>query len=208
MKNILHNGFFGAPRFFIFILLLVCCALVFSLPITAAEKQTVDKTKTDSPQVAAPAQAPQSTPAASAVHPITQAAVKGGVLSCASLINKVMIFLTANSKTGAELFFPRVQPDQSIFSTSLELQGQNATTSAYASASFAPLANGRVGAVYDKIEYVSKSCDYVEKNIFKNLKRVRVLKKDIIMLDAGPVTIFLMPAGDNGCIVIKKEVVE
>lgn len=198
----------GLSRFSVLLLLFGYCALIFPSSLTAAESPGADKTKTDSPQTGAPPpSAPQpAKPSAPAVHPITQAAVKAGVLSCASLINKVIAFLTANSKNGAYLFFPRVQPDQSIFSASLEVQSQNATPT-YASASFAPLTSGRVGAIYDKVEYVPKSCAYVEKNIFKNLKRSGVLKKDIIMLDAGPVKIFLMPAG-TGCVVIKKEVVE
>jgi len=209
MKNILckmgnyrKNGFLaGTPRFFVLLALLGYCALVFSAPVTAAENPKVDKTN------AAPAQTSALPAAAPTVNPVTQAAAKAGVLSCASRINQVMTYITANSQSGAYLFLPKSQPDQSIFSTSIEVQSKNAT-SIYASASFAPLTNSRAGAVYDAVEYVAQSCDYIEKNIFKNLKREGILRKDIIMLDGGAVKVFLMPAGKNGCVVIKKEIVQ
>ncbi len=71
---------------------------------------------------------------------------------------------------------------------------------------FAPTTNGRVAAVYDTVQYVAKSCEEVEKTIFKDLKRKGNLGKDIVILDGRSVTIFLMPAGP-GCVVIRKEVV-
>ena len=57
------------------------------------------------------------------------------------------------------------------------------------------------------MEYVAQSPDVVEKSTFKALKRKGMLGKDTIILDGGPVTIFLMPAGP-GCVVIKKEIVQ
>lgn len=128
------------------------------------------------------------------------------MLICASRINQVVTFLTANTKSSAYLFTPQRQPDQSIFSVSLGMEGRNAPTK-YASASFAPTTNGQAAAVYDTVEYVAQSCAEVEKSIFKNLKRKGSLGKDIVILDGGAVTVFLMPAG-SGCIVIKKEVVQ
>lgn len=123
-----------------------------------------------------------------------------------SRINQVTTFLTANTKSSAYLFTPQSQPDQSMFSVSLGLEGQNAA-GAYASASFAPTTNGQAAAVYDMVQYVAQSCADVEKTIFKSLKRKGSLGKDIAILDGGAVTVFLMPAG-SGCIVIKKEVVQ
>ena len=123
-----------------------------------------------------------------------------------SRINQVVTFLTANTKSSAYLFTPQKQPDQSVFSVSLGLEDQNAAA-AYASASFAPTTSGQAAAVYDTVQYVAQSCTEVEKSTFKNLKRKGNLGKDIVILDGGAVTVFLMPAG-SGCIVIKKEVVQ
>jgi hypothetical protein len=146
-----------------------------------------------------PVTAQQANPSVSVV---TQAAVKMGVLSCVSRINQVITFLTTNAQSGVFIFPVQSQPDQHIFSTSLELLGAGDST-IYATASFFP----NKDAVYDTVEYVNKGCDELEKTVFKNLKRVGVVKKNIVMLDGGTVKVFLMPAG-SGCVVIKKEVVQ
>ncbi len=137
----------------------------------------------------------------SSVNPVIKAAIKLGVRSCINRINQVTSFFTANNLSGAYIFTPQNPPDQHIFSTSFELIRQDNSTF-YASASFAP----NQDVVYDTVEYVNMSCEDVEKNVFKNLRRIGVLKKNIILLDSGAVKVFLMPAG-NGCVVIKKEVV-
>ena len=189
----------GLLKAFIILILFGFCTLVFLKPATAENSKT-NNSNTVSSQ--------RSTPqlSASAVNPVTQAAVNAGILSCTSRINQVMAYLTANTQSGAYLFIPNNQPDQSVFSVSIEAQGQNAPPM-YASASFAPTTNGRVGAVYDSVQYLPQSCAEVEKNFFNGLKRSGIIKKDIVILDAGAVKIFLMPAG-HGCIVIKKEVVQ
>jgi hypothetical protein len=134
------------------------------------------------------------------VHQVTQAAVKFGVLSCLKRINQVATFLTTNNSSGVFVQRPKVPSDEHVLSTSFELiRADNATI--YATASFFP----NNDAVYDTIEYVEMTCERVEKEIFKDLKRIGVLKKNIIMLDGGAMKVFLMPAG-SGCVVIKKEV--
>jgi hypothetical protein len=195
--------------------LLVGCLTLALLPPSIAEDAKPGGS-TVAPGPAAPQPTPQPTPApkpaapaqptASNVNPVTQAAVQAGVLACVSRINQVVTFLTANSKSAAYLFLPPKQPDQSLFSVSLGLETDKAAT-IYASASFAPTTNGQCSALYDTVEYVALSPADVETKILKNLKRKGTLGKDIVILDGGPVTVFLMPAG-SGCIVIKKEVVQ
>ncbi len=141
-------------------------------------------------------------PANPSVHVVTQAAVKLGVLSCLKRINQVTTFLTANTQSGVFIFPVQKQPDEHLFSTSFELIRPDEST-IYASASFFP----NQDAIYDTVEYVNMGCEEVEKTVFKDLKRVSVLKKNIILLDGGAVKVFLMPAG-SGCVVIKKEVVQ
>jgi len=135
-------------------------------------------------------------------HPITQAALKLGVLSCLRRVDEVSKFLTAGSRSGILILPAATDPDQHLLSTSLEIIRPN-NTRFYASASFSP----NLDAVYDTVEYVEMSWEKVEKTIFKNLKREGVLKENIVVLGGGPVKVFLMPAG-NGCIVIKKEIVQ
>lgn len=196
---------------------IVCLALAATPELRAQEAKTNQSTTGAAPAPApaapnAPQPKPAARPAAPAattapsVNAVTQAAVKAGVLACASRINQVVTFLTTNAKSSAFLFLPPNQPDRSIFSVSLGLEANNAPPR-YASASFAPTTNGLASAVYDTVEYLPKPVSEVETKILKNLKRKGTLGKDIVILDGGPVTVFLMPAG-SGCIVIKKEVVQ
>jgi hypothetical protein len=143
----------------------------------------------------------------SAVHPITEAAVKAGILSCASRINQVSNFLTADKQgTGIYLFIPPSIPDQSIFSVSMEVLESTAST-AYASESFAPNQAGGCGALYEEVIYLPMSCNDAAKKYFSGMKRERELLKNITVLVGPPtVRVFLMPAG-SGCVVIKKELI-
>ncbi len=136
---------------------------------------------------------------------ITKAAAQAGVLSSANQIDRVITHLAGNSEYGACLFLPTQRPDESIFSTSLEMPVENAP-SVYASVSFAPFPGETSQAVYDTVQYVSKTPEELRTSVFKSIKNERILKSDIMMLDNGNAKVFLMPAGE-GCIVIRKEVV-
>jgi hypothetical protein len=142
------------------------------------------------------------------VHAVTQAAVKAGVLSCASRINQVTNFLAAGSQgTGASLYVPAVDPDRKMISVSLEIQNAN-MTSAYASASFAPNQANGCGAIYEAVAYWNMKCGDVAAKQFAGLKKIGAMNKEITILDGGPeLRVFLMPAG-GGCISIKNEAVQ
>ncbi len=202
-------------RFRIFFLNILICVFIclFFIPvlknaeITAyATSSSADSNQPGKPSADANTQKNikpvSSLPDNPSVSAVTQAAVKLGVLSAVSRINQVATFLTRNNQSGVYIFPVQDPPDQHVFSTSFELVRQDEST-LYATASFFP----NQDAVYDTVEYVNKSCDELEKTVFKNLKRVGVVKKNIVFLDAGSVKVFLMPAG-SGCVVIKKEVVK
>ena len=103
------------------------------------------------------------------------------------------------------MFLPSKQPDQNVFSASFELQGENGKL-LYASASFSPIGEAACSATYDGVEYSAQPCAEVQKSTFPTLKPQGALRKDIAMLSAGTLKVFLMPAG-SGCVIIKKEVV-
>ena len=198
------------PILLIIFLSVVCCASIFLIStVTGAQKvkesQAVPNQENDPQTRPQPTQSSAPQPAqssVSAVNPITQAAVQAGILSSVKRINQVATFLTANNQSGAYIFSSQNPPDQHIFSTSLELITPDSSI-LYSTASFFP----NQDAVYDTVEYVNKGCEELEKTVFKNLKRIGVLKNNIILLDGGAVKVFLMPAG-SGCVVIKKEVVQ
>ena len=172
------------------------------LSSTAVQSREPNQANKPSDTAAAQKKPAAPIPANPSVNAVTQAAVKLGILSCVSRINQVATFLTANNQSGVFIFPPPKQPDQHIFSTSFELiRPDNSTI--YASASFFP----NQDAIYDTVEYVNISCEELEKTVFKNLKRVSVIRKSIVLLDGGAVKVFLMPAG-SGTVVIKKEVIQ
>ena len=196
--------------------LIVLCVLIFigifirlvpakkpveMIQFSSTSRQSMGSGRPEVSSEAAAARNNNTTAANPSVNAVTQAAVKLGVLSCVSRINQVASFLTANVKSGVYIFNPKGQPDQHLFSTSFELLRPDDST-LYASASFFP----NQDAVYDTVEYVNIAPEELEKTVFKNLKRVSVLKKNIILLNGGNVKVFLMPAG-SGTVVIKKEVI-
>lgn len=143
-----------------------------------------------------------------AVNGITQAAVSGGVLSCAGRINQVANFLTGGSQgVGAFLFTSPVDPDQRLASVSLEIPAGVDGGSVYASASFAPNQANGCGATYETIIYWPDKCEEVAAKNLGIMKRVGLLAKNITVLDGGATKIFLLPAG-SGCVSMKKEVVQ
>ena len=153
-----------------------------------------------------PATAPEQ-PAAN-INKITEVADKAGIKSCNGRINQVSNFLTAGvTNVGAMLFYPPKNPDQQLFSVSMELPIKGAA-SAYASASFAPnQANGCAG-MYEKVVYWPQKCDAVVNKNFSKLKKLGALSKTIYVRDGGvSIKIFLMPAG-SGCVSIIKEIVQ
>jgi hypothetical protein len=184
----------------IFLTLVAPTKPVEMIKLSSTSRQSPDPNRPDVPSEAATRSKPALATNPS-VNAVTEAAVKMGVLSCISRINQVASFLTANVRSGVYIFTPNAQPDKHIFSTSFELLRPDDST-LYASASFCP----NQDAVYDTVEYVNIGSEELEKTVFKNLKRVSVLKKNIVLLNGGNVKVFLMPAG-SGTVVIKKEVI-
>jgi hypothetical protein len=141
------------------------------------------------------------------LNPITEAAMKAGVKSCKDRINQVSNFLTANTKTGWLLMLPKSQPDLRLISVSMEAATKD-VASAYVSESFAPNQANGCASVYETVVYWEKKCPIVAIKQFATFKRAGVLSKNISILDGGTgVRVFLMPAGE-GCIAIKKEVLQ
>lgn len=166
-----------------------------------------DKTKPAVDAARPPASSVPAEPAAtktpSAVTAVTEAAVRQGVLACARRIEQVVKALNTNAKSGTFFFPAAKQPDQGLFSLSMEVTAPD-KPSLYASVSFAPNAFGGCDAVYDAVEYLPQSCADAQKKSFAQSSIPPILK-EIGVLNAGAVKVFFMPA-DTGCVVMKKEV--
>ncbi len=185
-------------------LLLMACSLTAGAqtPLGPAPSGTA-KASQEEPQVTDG----QSIPRVPAVSPVTQTAVNLGVLSCASRINQVVNFLGGSAQAaGAFIFPPPAQPDQSMFSVSMEVPGGGAS-SAYATATFAPNQANGCGALYETVAYWSLTCDKVAQTYFPGMVRLHEIRQNITVLGGPtPARVFLMRAG-TGCVTIKKEIV-
>ena len=145
---------------------------------------------------------------AQAINPVTEVAVKAGMLACAERIEQVTNFLTGGAKSGVYLFLPPSEPDKRLFSASLEVHaGEKTAPPAYASMSFAPNQANGCGALYETVTYWNMSPGKLIKTRFPDFRRVGVMRRDITVLERGTVRIFVMPAG-AGSISIKKEVLQ
>jgi hypothetical protein len=139
-------------------------------------------------------------------NPVTIAAVQQGVLACGSRINQVVNFLGYNEKSGALLMLPPTQRDQRIASLALELPLNSPNQSAYVSGTFAPYPANGCGASYEVIIYWPKNCTSTAKENYAQIKVTGKIQNNISVLDGGnELKVFLMPAGANGCISIKHE---
>lgn len=149
--------------------------------------------------------AAENAPAQNTANAVTQTVVQQGVFSCAGRIEQVTNFLGFSAQAGVMVMIPPTQPDQRVIPLSMEVEVNRGA--AYVSATFAPNQSNGCGAVYDAVVYWPQKCDALASKEFSTLKKVGVLKKDIIVLNGGTSSkVFLMPAG-NGCVSIKKEVV-
>jgi hypothetical protein len=146
-------------------------------------------------------------PASAGPNAVTLAAVQRGALACASRVEQVSNYLDVGRGSGGLLMFTPGQADQQLFGLSLGLPMPNGN-SAYVSASFAPHQANGCGATFDAVSYWPSPCEAVASQQFAQLKPARALRKDIAVLDGGlAMKVFLMRAGDSGCISIKKELV-
>ena len=138
---------------------------------------------------------------------LTRAAVQRGVLQCASRVEQVSRFLGYGPQADALLMAPASPVDQRLFSISMEVAA-GASSNTLVDMSFAPGQANGCGATYQSVSYWSQSCDGLAQSQFASLRRLRPLQKDVLVLDGGPATkVFLMKAGDGGCVSIKKEIV-
>jgi hypothetical protein len=168
-----------------------------SVPNDKDSPQTATPTPTAAkkPQVEIPAQ----------LNIVAQAAQKAGVNDCLARINQVSSFLTTGAEqSGASLTVSPQTPNEHTSSIAFEIKSPQVLS--YASADFAPLANG-CGATYEAVTHWQNSCKDVASKGYAQLKFIGVIQSSILVLEGGPqLRVFLMPAG-KGCVAIKKEVV-
>src|SRR5512144_2578984 len=138
---------------------------------------------------------------------IALVAYGAGVRKCAERIDLVTNFLTQHTQSSALAFLPDRDPDNNMFSVSLEVKAEN-TPRAYASATFSPNTTIGCAAEYETVQYWGESCTAVAAKTFKGATATGTVGSDISILSIGPsARVFLMRATANSCVTIKKEIV-
>lgn len=179
------------------------CLLITALPIAGI---AAAKTKTAA-KAAAPAASQAAIQLPAHANPIAKALIDNGVKTCAPRVEQVTDFLITGSNSAAAPFLPTKNIDQNMLSLSLEIVDKDKNL-AYASTTFAPGKGNSCAASYDAIRYWPKKCDDVAISQFNSKTTPPALRENIkiVKLDANT-RVFLMPAGEQGCVSIKKQLV-
>jgi hypothetical protein len=145
--------------------------------------------------------------AAGPTNQIATAMFSAGVRNCANRIDQISNFLTKGTRSSALLSVPEKEPDNSMASVSLEVQGEGIPR-AYGSASFSPNTAIGCAAMYETVQYWPESCNAVAAKHFKGAVSTGSLGGEIGMFNIGPsARVFLMRATGSSCVSIKKEVI-
>lgn len=177
---------------------LVCVCLYLLFHGLPAHSQTTEAAPASAPAVNSPEAGPNA---------MTRAVVQRGILSCAARVEQVSRFLGFGPQAGAHLMPPPAPADQRLFAVQMELPA-GATGNSFVDMSFAPQQANGCGATYQTVTYWPQSCESVGNQQFATLKPSQPLQRDVTVLNISPMTkVFLMRAGNAGCIAIKKEIV-
>ena len=167
---------------------------------------------------AEPLQIAQSSPPKSITPPpppasmngVTRAAFNAGVRTCLERIDQVSKYITAKTQSKFIMSMPPadVDVDRQITSATFEVKLPNEVV-AYASMTAAPTTDGGCDALYETVVYWANSCAVVAEQGFPNAKQIGVIQQHIKVLlqENANFRVFLLPAGNEGCVAIKKEVV-
>ena len=141
------------------------------------------------------------------INSITRAAANAGVRTCLERIEKVSNFIVNNTQSKFVMSIPPADADRQITSASFEVQLPSKAV-AYATMTAAPTTDGSCDVIYEAVAYWDKSCTLVSQENYSKAKPLGVVQQKISVLSVGPtIRVFLMPAGQQGCVSIKKEVV-
>jgi len=174
--------------------------------ISASQGQPAREDGGQAPDLSQAANTP-ALPAQTGPNAMTRAAVERGILQCASRVEQVTKFLGFGPKAGGLLLAPAAPVDERLFAMQMEVPA-GASGNSFVDLNFAPGQANGCGATYQAVSYWSLSCDALASGQFAGLRRLGPIQREIAVLDGGPATkVFLMKAGDKGCISIKKEVV-
>jgi len=146
--------------------------------------------------------------AAGPTNQIATVMFASGVRNCATRIDQIGNFLTKGTRSSALVFLPEKEPDNSMVSFSLEVQGEGIPR-AYGSATFSPNTAIGCSGMYESVQFWQESCNAVAAKHFKGAVSAGSLGGEIGIFNIGPTArVFLMRATGSSCVSIKKELIK
>jgi hypothetical protein len=131
-----------------------------------------------------------------------------GVRACAGQVKRLVDFFSTGVEIGTQEFatIPKDQ-DEDLFSMSMERT--TSTALSFTSVDVAPVLTGQCAFAYQTVSYWPYSCDTAATNVYSGMSVEGVLLRNIRVLkeqQASLVRVYLMPAGKDGCVAIKREI--
>ena len=142
-----------------------------------------------------------------AENPVVNHAVEAGVKKCLPAVKYVSNYLIGDRYVGAFSSWNPDSPNMQMFTSIIEQDYGSLTT--LTNMTVSPVASGQCAAVYNQIAYWQKSCISISKEIFGEYEYMGTVNNNVALLKNGAnqnVAIYLLPAGDNGCVSVKKEI--
>ncbi len=130
---------------------------------------------------------------------VVNQAEKAGVKKCLPAVKNMADFLIKDGNAGSYAVWNSKTPDQQVFTSVIERNFSNGIL--LTSLTVAPVTSGQCAAVYDQVSYSPKSCIAVSKETFGKYEYKDSVNKDVVVLEAGGVYVYLLPAEGGGAYV-------
>lgn len=138
--------------------------------------------------------------------PARDEAAKAGIKTCLPLVEKLETYLSAGHSASTLSFWDRAAADKNLFSTLITLESP--TSNSFANLNVLPSPDGQCVAEYTQTGYVPQTCqDYLE-TLGNQARFVRDMNSKTALIQGQGVQILLSPAGPNGCLWLRKEMIK
>jgi hypothetical protein len=144
--------------------------------------------------------------AQAALPPAAAQAEKAGIKTCLPVIESVESFLSRGHSGNVLAFWDKGAPDRNLFSALMALENQNGSN--LTNLNVMPSTDGQCAVEYTQTGYVPLACANYAKNLGDSVRFVRDLNSRTALFDGRGVQLYLSPAGPNGCLWMRKEIIK
>lgn len=145
-------------------------------------------------------------PAQAALPPGAAQAEKAGIKTCLPVIERVESFLSRGHSGNVLTFWDKAAPDRNLFSALMALENQNGSN--LTNLNVMPSTDGQCVVEYTQTGFVPLACANYAKSLGDSVRFVRDLNSRTALFDGRGVQLYLSPAGPNGCLWMRKEIIK